>query len=344
MRIRTQHNLPKDNQDRRKDQEEVKHQQREDVIQYLASQPNTITRLCINDNKHPMNRMCFSYISFARFNELRMIDVANCRLTHLPADLAQCRHLEILSCFDNYLSSLPDGIGDLPRLRTLMCGNNRLTCLPAFSPHSKIREISAYKNRLTDFPVSCGNSFPWLRNLNLNSNRIVHMPCIFTPHMDTFSISCNPLQTIGNIINMEGGRFYFTNTTLYRLLSRVSMQYVFHRLLTSLLQKDLVVQNIIDPLPCDLAIDRLSRIPEASFYNIMFEDRLYVLHIVVHFVKYVIHRFRFVFYLGKCRRRLREWLFQKVLAPLTERVYHPHKLQRLMDRVPEGMLIEMAWA
>ena len=220
--------------------------------------------------------------SVARFKELRRLDIAHNRLKELPDDLDKCMKLIHLSCHNNLITHLPESIANMQRLQHILCNNNRIECLPRQLP-PYIITLYADNNRLTTFPVGHTNVYPYLQNLNLNHNRIVEMPLIYIPAIQTFSISYNPVRKIGNIMNMECGRFYWSNTTLYRLMTRINLSYmhsmVLHRDHTN-------PSHVLVPSP-------------------------QTLHIFADYVEEIIWRFKFAFYLGKCRRRL---LYRTMLA------------------------------
>lgn len=212
--------------------------------------------------------------SMARFKDLRRLDLAHNKLTELPDDLDKCMNLTHLSCHNNRITHLPECIGNMFRLQHILCQENCIERLPRKLP-PYIVTLYADNNRLTSFPVSHTNKYPHLQNLNLNHNRIAEMPAIQMHAMHTFSISFNPTRKIGNITNMEYGRIYWCNTTIYRLMTRINLSHV----------HSMVLRDIGKP----------SHVPVPSNET---------LHIFAEYVEESIWRFRFAFYLGKCRRRL----------------------------------------
>jgi Leucine-rich repeat (LRR) protein len=103
---------------------------------------------------------------------LRTLDLGHNVLSSLPDSMAGLSALEILYIHDNRLSELPAWIGSLPGLTYLNVAENGLRALPPVSGLSRLIELRAMHNRLTDVPELP----PSLRELHLRGNECIAVP------------------------------------------------------------------------------------------------------------------------------------------------------------------------
>jgi Leucine-rich repeat (LRR) protein len=103
---------------------------------------------------------------------LRTLDLGHNLLSSLPDSMAGLQALEILYIHDNRLSVLPQWIGSLRGLTYLNVAENGLAALPAVAGLSRLIELRAMHNRLTDVPELP----PSLRELHLRGNECTAVP------------------------------------------------------------------------------------------------------------------------------------------------------------------------
>jgi Leucine-rich repeat (LRR) protein len=103
---------------------------------------------------------------------LRTLDLGHNVLSSLPDSMAELQALEILYIHDNRLGELPSWIGSLRGLTYLNVAENGLRVLPEVSGLSRLIELRAMHNRLTDVPELP----PSLRELHLRGNECLEVP------------------------------------------------------------------------------------------------------------------------------------------------------------------------
>jgi Leucine-rich repeat (LRR) protein len=103
---------------------------------------------------------------------LRTLDLGHNVLSSLPDSLADLQALEILYIHDNRLGELPAWIGSLGALTYLNVAENGLRELPPLAGLSRLIELRAMHNRLTDVPALP----PSLRELHLRGNECAAVP------------------------------------------------------------------------------------------------------------------------------------------------------------------------
>lgn len=101
---------------------------------------------------------------FASLSEdIKIIDIANKGITHIPESILKFKKLEVLHCRGNLLSSLPQ----LPEsLKKLYCPSNQLTSLPVLN--EKLEYLECSENQLYYLPNPNTN----LRAMYFNDNPI----------------------------------------------------------------------------------------------------------------------------------------------------------------------------
>jgi Leucine-rich repeat (LRR) protein len=103
---------------------------------------------------------------------LRTLDLGHNVLSSLPDSMAELQALEILYIHDNRLAELPSWIGSLGSLTYLNIAENGLRELPAVAGLSRLIELRAMHNRLSDVPQLPAS----LRELHLRGNECVSVP------------------------------------------------------------------------------------------------------------------------------------------------------------------------
>lgn len=98
------------------------------------------------------------------------LDLDGNQLTSIPADIGQCRGLEILRLSRNRLRSVPTSLQGCHRLKLLAISDNVITCLPPpLGNCAALESIEAADNALVDVPASLSR-LARLRTLVLNGN------------------------------------------------------------------------------------------------------------------------------------------------------------------------------
>lgn len=267
--------------------------------------------------------------SLARFTELKRLDVSHNRLTSLPDDLGKCTKLTHLSCHDNKLTTFPASIVHLVHLKHIFCEENRITHFPDPMPPNIVTLI-ACKNQLASFPVL--RDFPLLTYLNLTCNRLRILPNVSMPQLKYLAVTCNPLLRIDG--SWKPDYFDCTNTTFMRRIDRINARFV-HFQVVKKLRATKNRRMLLVYVP---NIETMhTSFPGGNPY------RLQAMNLFNHQLEELIWKFRFAYYLGKCRRRLRQWLFSRVLLRISQEKYHPRKLQRFIDSDLDLMDNSMVW-
>ena len=113
---------------------------------------------------------CSSWIG--SLTRLRTLDLGHNVLASLPDSMRELQALEILYIHDNRLGELPAWIGSLRGLTYLNVAENGLREVPELAGLTRLIELRAMHNRLTDVPELP----PSLRELHLRGNECVEVP------------------------------------------------------------------------------------------------------------------------------------------------------------------------
>jgi len=276
------------------------------IEEYIASLPDDVTQLQIQYENIPV------FPSLARFPFLQSFLLISCQTETLPSDLGQNTELQTLNVSRNRLTTMPD-LRTLFRLTKVSMHNNAIRDV-SFLPNNLCHLDAAY-NLIDDLqPLA---NFVNLRHVNVHHNRIVRAPPFTIRFMN---LSENPLHVFsglgGHVFSgsSKGFDLWITNTPIHAIMKEINWRI--------LGQPD---QNFSARLHSSIMAGRLilyQRWNEKEYASSLFAcwmefvDRLY--------------RFRWMFHVGKCRRRLRQFAFG-VIQRFAERKYHPSELQKLMD-------------
>jgi len=276
------------------------------IEEYIASLPDDVTQLQIQYENIPV------FPSLARFPFLQSFLLISCQTETLPSDLGQNTELQTLNVSRNRLTTMPD-LRTLFRLTKVSMHNNAIRDV-SFLPNNLCHLDAAY-NLIDDLqPLA---NFVNLRHVNVHHNRIVRAPPFTIRFMN---LSENPLHVFsglgGHVFSgsSKGFDLWITNTPIHAIMKEINWRI--------LGQPD---QNFSARLHSSIIMGRLilyQRWNEKEYASSLFAcwmefvDRLY--------------RFRWMFHVGKCRRRLRQFAFG-VIQRFAERKYHPSELQKLMD-------------
>lgn len=145
------------------------------------------------------------------------LSLSNNQLTTLPNEICTLSHLAEFTCAFNYLSSIPEDLGNLTSLTLLNLSNNSLSSLPALAGLVNLRELYANNNALTSLPnlptqlrvidvsfnnitslhESFGEITP-LQKLNIESNQLSRIPSSFLKfrYLRIFRYNNNSLPSV----------------------------------------------------------------------------------------------------------------------------------------------------
>ena len=114
----------------------------------------------------------YSKLSDEEILNLRELLLNNNYLTSLPESIGNLTNLQTLILFYNRLTSLPESIGNLSNLQILSLIANKLTSLPeSIGDLSNLRDLWLSRNKLTSLPESIGD-LSNLRELDLSNNEL----------------------------------------------------------------------------------------------------------------------------------------------------------------------------
>jgi len=99
------------------------------------------------NNINNINKIVIKYLN-SLSDDCECIYIRNKNLTFIP-DLSRFTSLKELHCYNNELTSLPEGLSNT--LLILICSHNQLTSLPLQLPNSLII-LNCSNNQLTSFP------------------------------------------------------------------------------------------------------------------------------------------------------------------------------------------------
>ncbi len=301
------------------------------IEEYMASLPDDVTQLQIQNENIPV------FPSLARFPFLQSFLLISCQTETLPSDLGQNTELQTLNVSRNRLTTMPD-LRSLFQLTQVSMHNNAIRDV-SFLPNNLCHLDAAY-NLIDDLqPLA---NFVNLRHVNVHHNRIVRAPPFTIRFMN---LSENPLHVFsglgGHVFSGLGGHVFsglvgssskgfdlwITNTPIHAIMKEINWrilgqpnQQTNHfsaRLLSSIMAGARLLSSIMAG-----RLILYQRWNEKEYASSLFAcwmeflDRLY--------------RFRWMFHVGKCRRRLRQFAFG-VIQRFAERKYHPSELQKLMD-------------
>lgn len=110
------------------------------------------------------------------FDRIQYLDLSNCKLTSLPAEIGMFKGLVILDLNRNKMTRLPHEIGELRNLARLTLSNNPISEIPlAIRQLAQLKELYIDSNKLEKIPAGV-LALDGLEILNVNSNQITELP------------------------------------------------------------------------------------------------------------------------------------------------------------------------
>ena len=144
-----------------------------------------------------------------QLTNLHTLDLGVNQLTVLPAEVVQLTNLHTLDLQGNRLTVLPAEIGQLTNLHTLDLQGNRLTVLPAeIGQLTNLQRLSLTANQLTALPAEIGQ-LTNLHTLDLYANQLTVLPAevVQLTHLQRLSLGANQLTALpaemGQLTNLH---------------------------------------------------------------------------------------------------------------------------------------------
>ena len=129
----------------------------------------------------------------SRLHKLKVAFFSDCNFTTFPAELAQCRSLEMIAFKNNHMTMIPPH--SFPRkLRWLILTNNRITSLPStIGQCHRLQKCMLAGNSLESLPVEMAYCRK-LGLLRLSSNNLTSLPhwLFELPELSFLSFAGNP--------------------------------------------------------------------------------------------------------------------------------------------------------
>jgi Leucine-rich repeat (LRR) protein len=244
-------------------------------------------------------------------NDIEKIDLNGKYLKELP-DLSRFYKLKVLICYNNQLTSIPV----LNKLQKLDCHNNQLTSIPVLD---NLQKLWCYNNQLTSIPVLNN-----LHHLDCSNNQLTSIPVL--NNLQELYCHTNKLISISILDNLQKLYCSFNQLTSIPVLNNLHHLDCSYNQLTSIpLLKNLQV------LSCDY--NQLTSIPVLNNLKKIYSYNNPIHYIVGNDIKKLkkLNRLCELFYMIKCKKRLRNFYYENVLRPRMERKYHPENLIVLIE-------------
>ncbi len=231
-------------------------------------------------------------------DDIEMIDILGKRLTYIPS-LKRFNNLKYLDCSFNNLTSLPELNNSL---KILNCEYNKLTSLPELNDN--LHELNCQFNNLKMLP-----NLKNLTDLCCQHNRLTSLPEL-NDSLQYLNCSYNQL------------------TYLPKLNDNLKYLFCSYNQLTTL--PKIINYNFIE-LRC---YDNL--LPYCIMYNNSFnlnESKINLINkinMINNTTDYLYHC-KSLFWSLKFKKKFRDWLWLKVRLPKIEQLYHPSKLNELLN-------------
>ena len=227
-------------------------------------------------------------------DDIEEIHLQKKNLTYIPC-LKRFHKLKKLYCDQNQLTSLPE-LND--SLQYLYCHYNKLTSLPKLN--YSLRILFCHHNQLTYLP----KLNDWLEFLSCFKNQLTYLPEL---NHSLRYLYCNNNQL----------------TFLPQLNKSLSALECSYNRLTFLPQLNDSLQYLNctqNPLP-DIILNMLEK--NANVY----EEKINRINHITN----CLHRCKMLFWCLKYKQKFRDWLWLKVRLPKIENMYHPSKLNALLN-------------
>jgi len=133
--------------------------------------------------------------SISRLQMLEEVNLSSNNLTEIPSFILDLPRLKVLHIAENRITSLPDSIGRLTNLERLYVGKNALTTIPSqISQLSNLKVLSLANNQLQSVPADMAN-LTSLICLQLHQNKINFLPpgIAELQSLEELSLRGNPL-------------------------------------------------------------------------------------------------------------------------------------------------------
>ena len=211
---------------------------------------------------------------------------------------------------EEYINSLPDDTETIDVL------NKSLTYLPSLKRFHKLKKLYCSYNQLTSLPELNDS----LQELYCSNNQLTSLPEL-NHSLQSLYCSYNQLTSLPEL-NDSLQRLYCSKnqlTSLPELNHSLQKLYCSYNQLTSLPE----LNHSLQELYCDH--NQFSLI--INHIGFLTNEHKNILNNKIK----TLHRFRLLFWSLKYKKQFRDWLWLKVRLPKIEQMYHPNKLNELLN-------------
>lgn len=156
-----------------------------------------------------------SQLASMHFRYVTSINLADNKITYLPADIGHMKLLETMELSDNYLSKLPLSMTSLASLSTLNLRRNKFSDLDVkFGLMTALTSLNLAGNQFTKIPFAIGKLLK-LTHLDFSDNML--------PHLGIMPAILGPENLWTHQLDMKSGKKVFINILTkekYRNISR----------------------------------------------------------------------------------------------------------------------------
>ena len=292
---------------------------------YLDSLDANVTTI----NIHNKQITHISAYILLRFHNLTTFICSSNKLTMLPILPESVRYLH---CQYNELTSLPSVLP--PNLYHLNCESNRLKHLPSILPDT-LRWLICSWNNLSELPEELSAE---LTGLICSNNRLSKLPDCLS-HVDNRVIKLdarNNQLTFLPIMPRGLAYLYVSNNRLTNIASLLH---------TMCLRLDFRENNIsaCPSIPNGVELHFSGTPLEYVFRELFGKSPVYMTDKNITKVK-VINNFRWTYYHVKLKRKMKDWLWERVRLPKIKAMYSPAQLTYILASIPDNVSAEEAQA
>jgi len=161
---------------------------------------------------------------FSRFNKLKRLFLTNNQFREIPAVLAQCPHLQMVSFKGNQLQSFAAGVFS-DALQWLILTDNQLTELPEdFGRYAQLKKLALAGNRLSKLPDSM-QQCQQLGLIRLSLNGFEQFPdwLFQLPKLAWLAIGANPATAIAKLPQKASTNTPEHQLTQYQLQQQIGV-------------------------------------------------------------------------------------------------------------------------
>ncbi len=254
--------------------------------------------------------------------EISEINLNNKNITILP-DLSRFKNLKTLYCHNNQLITIPV----MKNLEILYCGYNKLTTIPLMN---NLKYLYCHHNQLITIPLMNN-----LKTLDCHNNQLTTIP-VMNNLKDLYCYN-NKLTYIPVMNNLEILLCDNNHLTIIPIMMNLKILNCSNNQLTYI-----PVMNKLNDLIC--CNNQISYIPVMNL-KILYCENNPIYDLIENSIDKlkILNKFKELFYMLKCKKRLRNFYYDKVIRPRIELKYHPDKLIELIEGQEDYESILESW-